>query len=300
MKIFKNIKIWIIAALITVLLGAIFIAVFGLNNTPDYKAAYEVSVSVDQNVNGSGELIKTTSEKYFSEKGYKYSSYATQITEDGATYIYKFNNAGDISESELKGKLEDALTADADLNGLGLTVNALYKKTATTADVNAGMVILACALSLLAAFIIALFMVKLASATTIIINAVLSAIIYISLISITRIPAMPDFAIGGAIAVILAAVMTFVIAARYKETFKLNDKADVKAVAESGVKEGLLRLCFIAAAGIFAAIALSATGSIYLLFTGLKVLVATVSAFLVSVVSTPVLFSTLKNVKAKK
>ena len=300
MKIFKNIKIWIIVALITVLLGAIFIAVFGLNNTPDYKAAYEVSVSVDQNVEGSGELVKKTAEKYFNEKGYKYSPYATQITEDGATYIYKFNNAGDVSESELKGKLEDALTADADLNGLGLTVNALYKKTATTADVNVGMVILACALSLLAAFIIALFMVKLASATTIIINAVLSAIIYISLISITRIPAMPDFAIGGAIAVILSAVMTFVIACRYKETFKLNDKADVKAVAESGVKEGLLRLCFIAAAGIFAAIALSATGSIYLLFTGLKVLVATVSAFLVSVVSTPVLFSTLKNVKAKK
>lgn len=300
MKIFKNIKIWIIVALITVLLGAIFIAVFGLNNTPDYKAAYEVSVSVDQNIEGSGELVKKTAEKYFNEKGYKYSPYATQITEDGATYIYKFNKAGDVSESELKGKLEDALTADADLNGLGLTVNALYKKTATTADVNAGMVILACALSLLAAFIIALFMVKLASATTIIINAVLSAIIYISLISITRIPAMPDFAIGGAIAVILSAVMTFVIACRYKETFKLNDKADVKAVAESGVKEGLLRLCFIAAAGIFAAIALSATGSIYLLFTGLKVLVATVSAFLVSVVSTPVLFSTLKNVKAKK
>ena len=300
MKILKNTKLWVILALIVVLAGTVLLSVYGLNETPDYKTAYEVSVSVDQNVKGAGELVKTTAENYFSEKGYKFSAYATQPSEDGTTYIYKFNQAGDVSESELKGKLEGALSANADLKDLGLAVNALYKKTATTSGVNVGMVVLACALTLLAAFIIALFMVKLANATTIIINAVLSAIIYISLIAITRIPAMPDFAIGGAIAVILSTMMTFVIACRYQEMLKLNDKADVKAVAESGVKAGMLRLCFIAVAGVLVGVALSATGSTYLLFTGLKVLVATVSAFMVSVVFTPVLFSALKNVKAKK
>ena len=300
MKIFKNTKIWIIVALITVLLGAIFISVFGLNQTPDYKAAYEVSVSVDQDVQGSGELVKKTAENYFSEKGCKYSAYAVQSTEDGATYIYKFHNAGDISESVLNEKLSEALEADANLSGLGLKATAAYKKTAVTSDVNVGMVILSCALSLLAAFLIALFIVKLASATTVVVNAAISAIMYVSIVAITRIPAATDFVIGGAIVVILSAVMTFVIACRYKETLKLNDKADVKAVAESGVSAGIFRLCFIACAGIVAAIALSATGSVYLLFTGLKVLVATVSAFLVSVISTPILWTVLKNVKAKK
>lgn len=298
MKVLKNIKIWMIAALVVVLLGAIFLAVFGLNETPDYKAAYEVTVSVDQNVKGSGELVKKTAESYFGEKAYKFSSY--ERAEDGTTYVYKFHKAGDISESELGDKLSAAIANDAELSGLGLKATAAYKKTATTADVNAGMVILACALSLLAAFLIALFMVKLASATTVIVNAVLSLIIYTSVVAITRIPAMPDFSIGGAISAILAAVMTFVIAARYKETLKINDKADIKTVAEKGVSEGLLRLCFIAGAGVVAAIALSATGSLYLLFTGLKVLVATCSAFLVSVIATPVLYSALKNIKAKK
>ena len=300
MKILQKTKIWIIVALITVLIGAIFIAVFGLNQTPDYKAAYEVSVNVDQNVKNSGELVKKTAENYFNEKGYKFSYYAIQTTDDGTTYIYKFNKSGDVSENALNEKLSQAISEDAELNALGLKATVVYKKTATTADVNVGMVMLACALSLLAAFLIALFMVKLASAATVVINAVLSLIIYTSLIAIVRIPAMPDFVIGAAVSVILSAVMTFVIACRYKETLKLNDKADIKAVAGSGVNAGIIRLCFIAGASIVAAIALSVTGSVYLLFTGLKILVATVSAFLVSVVSTPALWPVLKNVKAKK
>lgn len=300
MKILQNTKIWIIIALITVVLGAVLFSVFGVNQTPDYKTAYEVSVSVDQDVQGSAELVKSTAEEYFSEKGYKFSSYATQKAENGATFIYKFHKAGDISESELEGKLSDAFMSSSELSGLGLRASADYKKVITAAGINAGMVILACALGLLAAFLISLFMVKLASATVVICNAVITVIIYMSLIAITRIPASPDFVIGCAVSVILSSVMTFVIACRYKEKLKTDEKSDVSAVAESGLKFGFSRLCFIACAGVVAAIALSATGSVYLLFTGLKVIVATVSAFLVSVVATPALFSALKSIKKKK
>ena len=154
MKVFQNLKIWIIIALITVVLGAMFFAIFGLNQTPDYKAAYEVSVSVDQNVKGSGELVKNTAENYFSEKGYKFSAYATQKTNDGSTFIYKFRSAGDISESELEGRLAAALDADENLNGLGLKASAAYGKTAITSDITVGAVILATLLALLAAFLI--------------------------------------------------------------------------------------------------------------------------------------------------
>lgn len=300
MKTFNNIKIWITVALVIVLAGAIFIAALGFNQTPDYKAAYEVTVSVDQNVKGSGELVKTTADKYFNEKGYKYSSYATQVTEDGALFIYKFNDKGNIDENELKEALSTAFEADAEIKELGLKTDAAYKQTATTSDVNVGLTVLACALGLLAAFIIALFIVKLASATTVVINAVLTALVYISIIAIARIPASTDLVLCGALSMIIASIMTFVIACRYKEIAKANDKDDIKAVAALGVKESACRLGFIACLAVVAAVAFSATGSVYMLFTGLKILVATVSAYMVTVVATPVLFSALKSINAKK
>lgn len=294
MKLFSNLKIWIIAALVIVLAGALMVSIFGLNQTPDYKTAYEVSVSVDQNVKGSGDIADSTAKAYFSEKGYKYSSYATQKTADGSTYIYKFNNAGNISETELEDKITVAFNANADLSGLGLVAKAEYKQTATTADTNVGKIILACALGLLATFIIAFFIVKAASALTIVCNAVIAAVIYIMILAVTRIPALPDFVIGGAVSMILSVLMTFVITCRYKEKLKADEKADIKSVAENGVTCGAARLCFIACAGAIAAVALSATGSAYFIFTGLKVLIASVSAYITSRVATPALWTLFK------
>lgn len=298
MKLFLSVKLWVIISLVVVLAGAIMISVFGLNETPDYKTAYEISVSVDQNVKGSGELADGTAKEYFNEKGYKSSAYATQVTDDGATYIYKFNKAGEISENELKDRIVAAFAADADLSGLGLTVKVLYKQTAVTSGIKAGGVILACALGLLAAFIVSFFIVKAASALTVVCNAVMTAVLYVMILAVTRIPALPDFVIGCAVGIILSVIMTFVVACRYKEKLKGDDKADIKEIAASGLKEGAARLYFIAGAGLLAAIAFSATGSVYLLFTGLKILAATVSALIVTCVATPALWTLLKGKKS--
>ena len=298
MKIFAKLKIWIIAALIVVLAGAIMISVFGLNETPDYKSAYEVTVSVDQNVNGSGLLAEKTAKSYFNEKGYKFSSYATQKVGDGAAYIYKFNKAGEISETELEDRITAAFSADENLSGLGLVATAEYREVATTSDISVGKIILACALGLLATFIISFFIVKAASALTIVCNAVISAVLYVMLIAITRVPAYPDFVIGGAVSIVLSVVMTFVITCRYKEKLKADGKADIKEIAAAGVKEGAFRLYLVAGLGAVAAIAFSVTGSAYLLFTGLKILIATCSAFLVSCVATPALWTVLKSKKS--
>lgn len=299
MKIFAKIKVWIIVALIVVLAGAVMISVFGLNNTPDYKSAYEVSVGVDQNVEGSGEVARKTAEDYFKSVGYKYSGYATQKTADGTEYIYKSNKAGDIKEADLIKAISDAFAADANLSGKGLVVKAEYKQTEMSADFNAVKIILACVLGLLAAFLIALFTVKAASALTLLCNAVITAVLYVMLLAVTRIPAYPDFVIGGAIGVAASVVMTFVLTCRYKEILK-SDKSDVKTVAEEGLKCGTARLLFIACVGIVAAIVLSVAGGVYVTFTGLKIIVAVLSAFITSCVATPALWTTLKTVKAKK
>ncbi len=299
MKLFQNIKLWIIIALVVVVAGSVMISVFGLNQTPDYKTAYEVTVGIDENVQGSGELVKNTAENYFKDKGYKFSAYATQKSENGTEYIYKFNKAGDVAEADLLKAINDALAANADLSGLGLVAKAEYKQIAVTSDFNAWMIVLACALGVLAAFIISLFIVKFASALTVALNAVITAVIYIMLLAVTRIPALPDFIISGAFGVILSCVMTFVITCRYKEILKAGDK-DAAAVAAQGVKTGFARLCFIACAGVLTAAAFAATGTMYPLFSGLKILVAVVSAFTVSCVATPALWTVFKSAKIKK
>lgn len=299
MKLFAKTKIWIIVALAIVLIGAVFISVFGLNQTPDYKTAYEVTVGIDQNVKNSGKVVKKTAEDYFNSVGYKYSGYATQEINDGTEYVYKSHKAGDVKESDLLEAINQALAADENLSGLGLVASVEYKKTEVTGDVSAWKIILACVLGLIAAFIIALFTVKAASALTILLNAVMTAVLYVMLLAVTRIPALPDFVIGGTIGVIASCVMTFVITCRYKEILK-SGNTDFKAVAEEGLNCGAARLIFIACVGVFAALALSLVGGLYVAFTGLKILVAIASAFLVSCVATPSLWTALKTAKLKK
>ena len=299
MKLFGKLKIWIIVAIITVVLGSLFLAVFGLNQTPDYKCSYEVSVSVDQNVSGSGELVDKTARNYFGDKGYKSSDYATQKTADGDKYIYKFNKAGDIDGEELKGVIQAALDNDATVGGLGLIADAEYGQIAITSDLGAGRIILAAALGLMAAFAVSFFTVKLASATVVVCNAVMTAVAYTMLVAITRIPALPDFAIAGGAAMLLSVVLTFVITCRYKEKLKIAEKADVSAIAADGVKDGFIRLCFIACAVVLAA-ALLCIGGVYFVFTGLKLILAAISAFLISCVATPVLWAAFKKLKIGK
>ena len=299
MKIFGKLKIWIIACLVIVLLGAIIVSVFGLNQTPDYRASYEVTVGVDQNVKGAGDLINETARDYFSEKGYRISDYATQKTEEGNKYIYKFMKGGDISETELQTKLDAALAADAELTALNLKAKAEYREVKITSDYNVGKIILACVLGLLAAFAVSFFTVKLASALTVVCNAVITAVVYVMLVAITRIPALPDFALVGALSMLLSVAMTFVITCRYKERLKAEENADGTELAANGVKDGFIRLCFITFAIILAALLLF-IGGVYFMFIGLKIIIAAITAFSVSCVATPALWTTFKKLKIKK
>lgn len=299
MKLFAKTKIWIIVTLVIVLAGAVMISVFGLNQTPDYETAYEVTVGVDQNVQGSGKAAKKAAEDYFNGIGYKYSAYATQQTADGTEYIYKFHKAGDVKEADLLQAVNDALAADANLAGLGLVAKAEYRQTEVTADYSVLKVVLACVLGLIAAFLIALFTVKAASAFTLLLNAVMTAVLYVMLLAVTRIPALPDLVIGGAIGVIVSSVMTFVLACRYREILN-SGTTDFKAVAEEGLKCGAVRLIFIACIGAVAALALSVAGGLYVAFTGLKIVVAVIAALLVSFAATPSLWTFFKTVKIGK
>lgn len=300
MKIFAKTKWFVIIVLVIAVAGAILLATVGLNGTPDFKAAYEVSVNVDDNVEGSGEFVKAEAEKYFAEKGYGYSAYATQVSDDGTTYNYKFANVGDISAAELEDRVQTAVTDDATLGTIGLVVKVNYSQTAVTSDVNAGMIILAFAIALLAEFIIALFMIKAAGALSVVCNAVSAALIYLFLMAVTRIPAAPSFYVFGATAALFASVLTFVLTNAFAERVKAESKSDYKAVAFEETAKRFKYLCFAAIAGFAACLLMAVTANAYMLFAGLAGVVAICSAAVVSCVFTPWVWSMLKSVGQKK
>ena len=300
MKLFGKTKIWIIIALAIAVLGGAFIGIFGFNQTPDYKTAYEVTVGVDQDVENSGETVKAAAEKYFAEQGYRFSSYATQKAGEGKKYIYKFNSAGNITEGDLKAALDQALNENADLAPLGVETDVGYKQTAITAYENAGALIAASAVALLCAFVIALFTVKLAGATTVVCNAVITAAIFTALIAITRLPAAPYLAATGAVGIAFSVVFTFALTCGYKGALKADGKAGLKELAFAGVKRDFAKICFTVCAGVFAALSFAVIGGAYLVFTGAQFVLAIASAAVVSCVSTPALWSSLKKLKSGK
>lgn len=299
MKIFQKTKLWIIIALAVVVVGAIIFAFAGFNQTPDYKTSYEVQVTVDQNVSGSGEIVKKTTENYFKEINYKYSSYATQSFEDGSSYIYKFNDQGKVDKDALKTAIENAFTENG-IGDLQLAVTVSYKQTVVNSGVNVWLLIAACAISLVAAFIVVAIMNKFASAFTVICNACIAMLVYLAVIAITRIPASTTLAATVALSGILTLITSFIVTCRYKEALKAEGKSDIAEVAAEGVNNSAKLMCFVAIVGVLAAIALSVSGTLYLVFTGLQILFGVCSAYLVTMIATPALWKAFKQIKGNK
>ena len=60
-------KIWLVATVLIVLAGIVMLSLFGFNNTVDYSKGYELTVGVDQKIEGQ-DLVFQTAEEYFAEK----------------------------------------------------------------------------------------------------------------------------------------------------------------------------------------------------------------------------------------
>lgn len=292
MKILGKTKIFLIAGIIAVLFGMVLLGIFGLNKTVDYKESYEIKVSVNQNVQNSSEVIKDAAEKYFSEKGLKYVAYGTQSIEEGQAFIYKTNNKKDISAAELKTALQTALDDKAEATGL--VADALVYKTSVTPYYNVFNVVIATVIAVAVAFILGFFTVKTAGATAVACSAVISALLFVSLVSLLRVPAEPFFAAGLAIAVILAETFSFAGVHALRKGLKASDKADLGTVKD-GVLGKLLKLiaAITIAAAVFTVVALI-FGKAYLVFGGLQLLIAVIVSGLTSLIGSPVVFDALR------
>lgn len=295
----KYFKIFLIIALSVVVVGMVFLGIFGFNKTVDYGAGYETKVHVNQYTptGNTIEVTKFATEEYFGENGVKPLAYTQRAEGTGLDLIYKFNK--DVSEkcAGLEAAVQNALDTNAEVVGLTATVEFYQTKAAASGQF--GWILLAVGIAAVVFFVYLLFAAKFAQAISVISSAVLSAILYISLASITRVPIYPTGSIIGVFAFVLSAVLSAVMASRFKEISKLNENLSAEEIADEGARKSLLRFIVIGALVAFASIIFIAVGPAYVRFVGIQLFLADLAVLFASFNFTPIIFSAIKKSSKK-
>lgn len=292
-----KIKVAIIITLIVLVAGMAILGVFGLNNTVDYKAGYELQVSVDQSIDEAKTILKTSSDAFLSEKGIKSAKYAYQELDDGRVLVYKFNKDVTNDVTGMKDYINSAL--DANEVAKGAEPKVVVNEVIGNKDGQIGWVILALGITLAVAFIYTLIMEKLASAVAVVCSAIISALTFVALTALTRIPIANFFGAFLGLSFALALALSVATVNKYKQAIKESgkDKVSYRAIADkvgaSDVKKYLLTLVAVLIAGV----AVSAFFVPYMMIIGGQLAIAGIAAVFSAYFTTPLIWTAIKKDK---
>ena len=293
----NKMKWFIIAALSILVVGMTLFGIFGFNNTVDYRVSHEIQVSVDQNIDEAKTILKSSSEKFFSDN--KISIVSSQIADEGATIYYKLNTDQTSKISALKTAIQTALDADTDT--VGINAEAKISLTVKGGYLQTGSVLLALGIALVVIFLFVLIMEKLAGAVAVVASAAASTLIFVSLMAITRIPAVPFVEIMATFGGLLAAVLAISNVGRYKEEIKNSDtKYSVCDIVEKVAIKDAKRYLFVLIAVLVASVAVMVFFTPYMLVMGGQLAIAGISAIVCSYFITPLVWTAIKGRKEKK
>lgn len=295
----NRIKFFIVVTLSLLLVGLVLIGVFGLNTTVDYPNTavngYEVQVSVDQKAGNSYDILKSSTEEFFTANGLAPSGIVQKIS-DGKALIYKFSN--DVTE-KVNGLAE---FVDGKLEAAGLTTVAVEVEVNQLSNyVFDGIwwLVFACGIAIVAIFIYTLIMEKLAGSLATVFASVLAAILFVALLGITRIPASPFVGIGAAAAAAIAGAASVATVNRYKEEAKNNASLSALEVVEKVAPSERKKYIILGAAIAVTAIALVAFGMPYLMIAGVQLLLAGVAGTFSAYLGSAFMWTAIKNAKRK-
>lgn len=291
--IMNKIKWFIVSALIIVVVGLTIAGIFGLNSPIDYSDGYEVSVSIEFDDDNSKAILKSETEKYLENNDIEVVSY--QILEDGLTIIYKLKTDPSAKVAGLKSAIETKLNANPSSQGNQATVVAsqVYKGS----YMQPLQMLLAYGIGIVAIFIFMLIMNKLASALAVVASSFASIVLFLSIMAITRIPAVPFVEISLMIAGMLGAMLSVTTVGRYREELKdnLSEKFSTKAIADSVAKTEFKKYLFILIGVLIASVAVFAFFTPYLMILGGQIGFAGISACLSAYFITPLVWSLVKS-----
>ncbi len=298
----KSLKIFTVIALSAIVVGMVFLGIFGFNKTLDYDNGYELKIEIEGNYGETAEStagkMKTAAEKYFNEKGVNYKNYSVETLENGNVLLIKLDQQSSekIVIADLTAKIDDAIFES------GLTSSAsLYKKQIFTSS-ELGWVILGLGITAVIMFIYVFFTEKLAGALSVIITSLISVLLFLSLMAITRIPATPFVYTVMAFTCLLGASLSLVLVNRLSELKKNvgNDKKTGAELGDVALKSSAVRLAFVSGAILLAGLLFAIIGPAYLRFLGLQIIVSVISSLFATVSFSAVLWRVFKNDKKSK
>lgn len=282
-------KLFIVISLVVLVVGMALLSV-GLNQTVDYKNSFEVRVSINQRT--AIETIRTETEKFFDDNGINAKDYAYQELGEGKILIYKFSKEVPAKVNELQAYLQ------SNLEGTLKATVEIDEVVTNQSEIN-GYIALALGIAVIAIFIYAVIMEKLAGSVATVCASLLSGLLFISLISITRIPAYPFVGVTTALAVALGAGMAVSTVNRLNEEYKNSaNKKSTFEIAEKVEKAECLKYLFTAIILLVVSATISAFFVPYMMIIGGQIALAGICALAVSYLGAPLLWAVIKGKKA--
>ncbi len=303
----KKYKLFIVIALAVLVIGMTFFGIFGFNQAIDFKNSYEVKVSIDNSVGNAKSVLKSSTDKFFEDKGIDTSEYAFQEMYDGKTLVYKLNQKANITEEEITIYVQDkidTLVKDANGNLIGadtIEVTAKYSSVIGNDYFEIGWLLLAIGVGAIVIFVYALIMEKLSGATATIFSSILAGLLFVALMGITRLPAYPFVGFGIALSIFLSGALAISTLSRCKEELKntANAKLSTWQIADKVMAKELRKYLFIAVAIAVSAVALFAFITPYLMIVAGQLVLAGICALCSSYFGAPLIWASIKGRKKK-
>ena len=250
-------------------------------------------VSIDQSVGKAKDVLLAETNAYFAENGIKSKNYAFQKLDDGKVLVYKFTNKVPEAVSGVAAHVDAKLAAES----LNAKTTVEVSEVIGNKKFDVGALLLGVGIATVLTFVFALIMEKLAAAAAVAFSSVLSFIMFIALMSITRLPAYPFVGFAAVISVALAGVLSISTANRLRNEYKSADKPDANQIALSVMQAEKKKYLFTGVAVLIAAVALSALFVPYMIIVGGQVALAGLCAVGVSYFGTSLIWSAIKGAK---
>lgn len=287
MKFMAKIKFFIVSALILLVAGMAVFGFLGFNNTVDYAESYEVHIKLEQNIDADKEKMIASAEKFFADKDIKVVS----SQKETAGIIYKLASVQPSEKiTELQEEINNALNSTNKVTASINVVDANY-------NIQPLSIIIAYAVAVVALFIYMLIMNKLASAIAVAGSSILSVLLAIAIIALTRIPAAPYVQFMLLLAGVLSAVLSVITVGSYREQLKGAEKYSVKQIAEKVAMADKKKYVFALVITLVSAIAIAAFMTPYMLVLGGQLAIVGLVSVAVAYFFTPLLWTAIKKDK---
>ena len=289
-NIISKIKWFIIAAIVVALAGMTVLGFFGFNNTVDYRESYELQVSLDHESQTDIDVMRDTAEKFFVDENIKVVD--VQLVNDGTGLIYKLPNA---MSAEKVAAFKSAIEAKVTENTVDVVGNNVYAHN----QLSPLTLLLAYGIAAVAIFIYMLIMNKLASAVAVICSSVVSVLLYLAMMSITRIPAVPYIEIMAMVAGVIGAAVSVTLVGSYKEKIDGAEKATCGQVANMVAVEDFKKCLYVIVAAAIVSVALLLCFNIYMAAMAGSLMLACLVSVITAYFTTPMIWTAIKGKNTK-